>query len=640
MGANSSRGAGDEADILKRLDAIGQSHLTEKWDADTSAEDKKRFLAQVTQLDGSYPGGLKQYVGNARTLLADSKAGVNPLDGWSPAVPEGAWLPFASDTFMDHETDGLKELDGCSFVMVAGGLGERLGFSGIKVALPWQTTSGQTYLEVYIRSILAMQAAASAAKGTPVLLPLAIMVSGDTAARTEAMLNENNNFGMAPGQVRFPCAGIACAPRAPRRSTSAPRVPLSWQVTLLKQEKVPCLSDNDARLTLDPKDPFEILTKPHGHGDVHTLLHSSGTLAAWLKQGVRWTYFFQDTNALAFKVLPAALGVSKRLSLQVNSVCVPRTPGESIGGLMRLTHTSGQAMTVNVEYNQIDALLKATVDPNGDVAGPGEGGYSPYPGSINQILFALKPFEATLRKTGGQMPEFVNPKYTDNTKTTFKSPTRLECMMQDYPKSLDSSAPVGYTIVTGTTTFSPVKTNLADARVKSKEGMPTYSAASGEADAYASGRELLEAAGVPKFSTAQTELSGVRVPLGARVVIDPSFAVGLTAWREKLISPKKVTITSKSTLLLEGDLSGLSIDELEVDGTLVVRVCPGAKVVLKRVRAINAGWSFGGLGKEPPEELAIRGYALEKKAERELVFDEPGDYVVEDEPNKGGCDLA
>lgn len=38
------------------------------------------------------------------------------------------------------------------------------------------------------------------------------------------------------------------------------------------------------------------------------------------------------------------------------------------------------------------------------------------------------------------MPEFVNPKYTDGTKTKFKSPTRLECMMQDYPKSLGPQA--------------------------------------------------------------------------------------------------------------------------------------------------------------------------------------------------------
>ena len=94
---------------------------------------------------------------------------------------------------------------------------------------------------------------------------------------------------------------------------------------------------------------------------------------------------------------------------------------------MRLTHKDGRGQTINVEYNQIDALLKATVSPEGDVADAATG-YSPYPGSINQLLFALKPYAAMLKKTGGTMPEFVNPKYTDKTKTAFKSPTRLECL--------------------------------------------------------------------------------------------------------------------------------------------------------------------------------------------------------------------
>ena len=37
------------------------------------------------------------------------------------------------------------------------------------------------------------------------------------------------------------------------------------QVTLLKQEKVPCLGDNDARLSADPDDPFRrtVETKPY-----------------------------------------------------------------------------------------------------------------------------------------------------------------------------------------------------------------------------------------------------------------------------------------------------------------------------------------------------------------------------------------
>jgi hypothetical protein len=65
------------------------------------------------------------------------------------------------------------------------------------------------------------------------------------------------------------------------------------QVTLIKQEKVPCLSDNAAHLCLEPSDPFALQTKPHGHGDVHSLLHSSGLAKAWQQQGLKWVCFFQ-----------------------------------------------------------------------------------------------------------------------------------------------------------------------------------------------------------------------------------------------------------------------------------------------------------------------------------------------------------
>ena len=143
---------------------------------------------------------------------------------------------------------------------------------------------------------------------------------------------------------------------------------------------------------------------------------------------------------------------------------------------MRLRHADGRQQTINVEYNQIDALLKATVDPDGDTAGPD--GFSPYPGSINQLLFALDPYKQVLDATGGAMPEFVNPKYTDGSKSAFKAPTRLECMMQDYPKSLPPGATVGFSVIRGALVFSPVKTNLADARIKSSKGVHAQFSAS------------------------------------------------------------------------------------------------------------------------------------------------------------------
>lgn len=42
-------------------------------------------------------------------------------------------------------------------------------------------------------------------------------------------------------------------------------------------------------------------------------------------------------------------------------------------------------MVINVEYNQLDPLLRATGFPDGDVNC--ETGYSPFPGNINQVNF-------------------------------------------------------------------------------------------------------------------------------------------------------------------------------------------------------------------------------------------------------------
>ena len=53
----------------------------------------------------------------------------------------------------------------------------------------------------------------------------------------------------------------------------------------------------------------EVITKPHGHGDVHFLLHQSGLLRQWQSVGIEWLVFFQDNNPLYLNAVPPALGV-------------------------------------------------------------------------------------------------------------------------------------------------------------------------------------------------------------------------------------------------------------------------------------------------------------------------------------------
>lgn len=555
--------------------------------------------AQVRALEHNYPGGVAAYCASARALLKASAAGENPFAGLKPEVPEGKSLEYGSPAFIEAEQRGLAAFKDAAFVLVAGGLGERLGYTDIKVSLPVQVTTGMTYLGLYAAQILAMQAACNARSGgAPSVVPLAIMTSDDTHARTVEMIAAHGRFGMAEGQI-----------------------------TILKQEKVAALTDNDAHVAMVEGDPYAIDTKPHGHGDVHTLLASSGLAAKWAAEGRRYVVFFQDTNALCFTVTIAALGVSEELGFEVNSVTVPRKAKDAVGAITRLVRPDGSSITVNVEYNQLEPMLKASGFPEGDVNGPD--GFSPFPGNINQLVFALGPYVEVLKRTGGLVPEFVNPKYADASKTKFKKPTRLECMMQEHPKVLGPGARVGFTNFPDWT-YSPVKNAVEDALPKARAGVPGRSAVEGEVEFYAAEARKLAAAGVALPPPEPFSALGFDLLCGPKVVTHPNFAVSFANFKSKFPRPSDVRITARSTLVLSGP--GVTIEALDLDGALVIAAVDGARVTVRRLRVANAGWPLVPLepGAAVPDSLKIRGFTCVKKEARELRFDVPGEYVVDE----------
>ncbi|KAK4273974.1 hypothetical protein QN277_017271 [Acacia crassicarpa] len=587
----------EQVGLAKMLLEMGQSHLFEHW-ANPGVDDdqKKGFFEQVSRLNSSYPGGLASYVKTARGLLADSKDGKNPFDGFTPSVPTGENLLFADDNFTNFEEVGIKEARKAAFVLVAGGLGERLGYNGIKVSLPAETTTGTCFLQHYIEYILALQDASCnlLPGGCQTQIPFVIMTSDDTHSRTLELLESNSYFGMQ-----------------------------STQVKLLKQEKVACLDDNDARLALDPHNKYKIQTKPHGHGDVHALLYSSGLLKVWLVAGLKWVLFFQDTNGLLFRAIPAALGVSATKQYHVNSVSVPRKAKEAIGGITRLTHSDGRAMVINVEYNQLDPLLKAAGHPEGDANC--ETGYSPYPGNINQLILELGPFIEELTKTGGAIKEFVNPKYKDASKTSFKSSTRLECMMQDYPKTLPPSARVGFTTMDSWLAYAPVKNNPEDA-AKVPKGNPYHSATSGEMAIYRSNSLILKKAGVEVAGPELQVINGQEVEVWPRITWKPKW--GLTSSQIKKRVSGSCSISQRSTLVIKG--KKVNLKNLSLDGALVVDAIDDAEVdVVGSVK--NKGWTLETVDHKNASEhevVRIRGFKFNKIEQLEGKYSEPGQFTL------------
>lgn len=562
LSANIGLLTAEEKDLIKVLLHQNQHHLFASWDAPGTNDDKKHtLLKQLVELDQNCGiGGISDYLARARKLLAASKAGENPFDGWTPSVPSGVTVTPFTKAYERYENLGIPHLGKVGFVLVAGGLGERLGYHGIKVELPVETVTKRSYLQHYCQQILAIQHRYAQAGFK---LPLAIMVSDDTKNKTEELLERNNYFELDKSQV-----------------------------TLVKQGKVPALISNDAEIALAA--PYEVDSKPHGHGDVHALLHSSGTAKKWLENGIEYIVFFQDTNGLSFFSLPATLGVSVDLNLDVNSLAVPRIAKQAIGAIAKLTHTDGREMTVNVEYNQLDPLLRATISAEGDVNDK-QTGFSPFPGNINQLLFKLQPYVTVLEETHGQMPEFVNPKYKDASKTYFKKPTRLECMMQDYPKLLlslskkYSGGGVGFTNAPAWFCYSPCKNNPTDAAASIANGIPAASPFTAESDQFHVFNHILHILGADvKENPPQTILGITANCLAPRVVFLPSFAMFPHEFVKKFIHPENVFIGKDATVIIDGDVT---IDTLRVEGSVHISAVEGTTILVNTKKRVinNAG---------------------------------------------------
>lgn len=394
------------------------------------------------------------------------------------------------------------------------------------------------------------------------------MVSDDTHDRTIALLEKNDYFGLGKDRV-----------------------------DIVKQENVPALMDNSAKIAFDAE-KGKVITKPHGHGDIHNLLYDSGVAKKWLGMGKEWMVFIQDTNALALKTIPSILGVSRANNWQMNTVCVPRMPGEQMGAICRLKDETDptKELVINVEYNQLDSLLKEKWNPNGDVKN--DIGYSHFPGNTNTLVFKLPEYCANLDKTGGVIPEFVNPKYANEEKTVFKSPTRLECMMQDYPKLLSSTGEVGFTMYDTWYCYTPAKASMEAAAANFAKGIPTNGAAEAEFNFYNWTNKMLEKVGVEiDYETEKTDFGGVHLAFGPKILMDPMFAISFKELKCKFAGTNK--ISREGTLVLLDKKTFFENLDLQA-GSLVCKSemkIPGGPVKL-----------VAGTTAEDAEIYRIRGY--------------------------------
>lgn len=560
----------DEQKAIDILSKIGQKHLYENL-AKFSAQDREKFAKQILTLEATYPGGLANYHKNSLKCLADAVSGVNPYEGYVPKIPKLAHvIDFNNADTEELEAIGLEEIKHTVFVLVAGGLGERLGFNGIKVSLPFELVTQESFLNYYIDFLMAYQKRV----GTEHKILLSIMTSDDTHDQTVKLLEDNNYFGMPKDQISF-----------------------------MKQEKVPALINSEAHF-VQKAGTLELETKPHGHGDIHTLIYHTGNSKKWVEAGKKWVCFFQDTNPLIFRSFPSLLGVSKKNNLELNFIGVPRKVGEAADVFVILHKDGEKEKTFIIEW----ALAEVFFKPHGGEPVQPDG-WSYYQTNINGICLSLPEYHENLCKTQGLVAEFINPKYEDESKTKFKSAARLETKLPDYPRLLENHDRMGITKIERPFSFTTCKNDPKEASVKWKKGIPAECAGTCELDYYQSNIDLLRFAGVQienPPADSKKNFAGIDYNFGAKIVLKPDFGVTVKEIKSKFKGTNK--ISARSTLILDGDIH---IENLELDGS--ISIASKERREVKDLKVLDKNYvNFVAIDEnEQNPRLKMRGYKAE-----------------------------
>ena len=156
-------------------------------------------------------------------------------------------------------------------VLLAGGLGTRIGSNSPKGMLDIELPSHRSLFQIHAEMLLAQQNAAGAKS-----IPLYIMTSPVLSATIESAFEIHNYFGLNRRQVFF-----------------------------FNQTLLPCFNF-DGSLALET--PTKVALSPGGHGDLFHAMGTSSALEHMKRQGVQYVASFNVDNPLAVVPDPRFLG--------------------------------------------------------------------------------------------------------------------------------------------------------------------------------------------------------------------------------------------------------------------------------------------------------------------------------------------
>jgi UDP-N-acetylglucosamine/UDP-N-acetylgalactosamine diphosphorylase len=287
-----------DPELEARLARHGQAHLL-KWWADLDDDQRAGLIAEVSGIDFDQLDGLI-----ARHVKGGSSAGVG-------AEPPGEVRPV--EVIRLPRTDGERialrrvaeagaralAAGEVAVVVVAGGLGTRLGFDGPKGTFPIGPVSSASLFQIHAEKVVAT------GRRYGKTLPFYVMTSPDNHEATVQFFDEHGRFGL--DHVRF-----------------------------FVQGQMPAVDRETGKVLL--ADKGHVALSPDGHGGTLDALAapapggSPSCLDEMRARGVRTIFYFQVDNPLVTIADPAFLGHHRQSSAEMSFKVIEKVqPDEKLG---------------------------------------------------------------------------------------------------------------------------------------------------------------------------------------------------------------------------------------------------------------------------------------------------------------------
>ena len=313
------------------LESKGQTQLLRYYD-ELDENGKAKLLTAIENINWDFEDALAN-----PTDMSGKGRDIRPISGLRVAEIEKRKAEF--------ESVGVKAIQEgkVAAVLLAGGMGTRLGVDGPKGAYDIGVTKPLYIFEQQMKNLLEV------VDKCGVTVPLYIMTSDKNHEQTTSFWKEHNYFGYAEADVKF-----------------------------FKQEMAPAV-DFNGKIYLEAKDTPAL--SPNGNGGWYASLKRAGLYEDLQKRGVEWLNIYAVDNVLQRIADPVFVGATIESGVNCGAKAICKTnPYEKVGVLC----LDGEKPDI-IEYYELTDEMANQKDADGNLAY----GY----GVIMNYLFRLSKLE-------------------------------------------------------------------------------------------------------------------------------------------------------------------------------------------------------------------------------------------------------